>query len=100
MEMNVKKLCGEAAGPDLVNPSKYRRLIGATMFLVNTRPDICYTTNTLSQFMTEPLHADWIASNHILRHFHGIITLVLRFLSEMFDFMDTLMLIGQETFSK
>lgn len=46
MEMNFKKLCGEAAGFDLVNPSEYHQLIRALMFLVNTRLDICFAVNT------------------------------------------------------
>jgi len=79
MEMNSKKLCGEAVGPDLANPSKYRQLIGALMFLVKTRPNICYAVNVVSQFMTEPLHAYWIAAKHILRFLHGMITLGLRY---------------------
>jgi hypothetical protein len=29
-------------------------LIGSLMYLVNTRPDICFAVNTLSQFMVEP----------------------------------------------
>eukprot|EP00253_Pinus_taeda_P031254 PITA_31254 len=37
MEINFKMLCGEAARLDLANPSKNRQLIGALMFLVNTR---------------------------------------------------------------
>ena len=49
MEMNFKKLCGKVAGPDLANPYEYRQPIGALMFLVNTRPDICFVVNTLSQ---------------------------------------------------
>ena len=57
MEMNFKKLCGEDVGLDLANPFDYRQLIGALMFLVNTRPNICFVVNTLSQFITEPLHA-------------------------------------------
>ena len=32
MELNFKKLCGSAAGPDLGNPSESRQLIGALMF--------------------------------------------------------------------
>eukprot|EP00253_Pinus_taeda_P014199 PITA_14199 len=56
MEMNFKKLYGDEVGPDLSDPSAYRHLIGALMFLVNTRPDICYDVNTLIQFMTKPLH--------------------------------------------
>ena len=40
MEINFKNLCGEVAGHDLVNPSKYRQLIGAWMFLMNTHSNI------------------------------------------------------------
>lgn len=57
MEMNFKKLCGEVVDPDFANPSKYRQLIGALMFLVNTRPDICFAVNTLSQYEIKPSHA-------------------------------------------
>ena len=39
MELNLKKLCGSVVGPDLGNPSEYHQLIGALMFLVNSRPD-------------------------------------------------------------
>ena len=56
MEMNFKKLCAEVAGLDLANPLEYRQLIGALMFLVNTRPDICFAVNTLSQLMTKTHH--------------------------------------------
>jgi len=79
MKMNFKNLCGEVVGLDLANPSKYRQLIRALMFLVNNHPNICYTVNTFSQFMIEPLHAHWVASKHILRYLHGMITLALRY---------------------
>lgn len=36
---------------ELVDPKLYRRLIGSLMYLVNTRPDICFVVNTFSQFM-------------------------------------------------
>lgn len=79
MEMNFKKLCGDDAGPDLANPSEYKQWIGALMLLVNTRMDICYAVNTLSQFMTKPLHAYWVVSKHFLSYLHGMITLGLRY---------------------
>ena len=41
---------------NLVVPSLYRQLIGSLMYLVNTRPDICFVVNTLSQFQVEPGH--------------------------------------------
>eukprot|EP00253_Pinus_taeda_P001428 PITA_01428 len=49
MEFNFTKLCGSAAGLDLGNPSEYRQLVGALMFLVNSHPDICFAVNKLSR---------------------------------------------------
>jgi hypothetical protein len=39
---------------DLVDPFVYRQLIGSLIYLVNTKPDIYFAVNTLSQFMVEP----------------------------------------------
>ena len=79
MEMNFKKLCGKEAGPNMENPSEYRKLLGALMFLVKTHPYIYYAVNTLIQFITKPLHVHWIAVKHVLRYLHGSITLGLRY---------------------
>ena len=65
MELNFKKLCGSAARPTLGNATEYRQLIGALMFLVNSRPDICFAVNTLSQYMVEPHHSHWIGAKNI-----------------------------------
>ena len=54
MTMNLKKLSGVAADSDLVDPTMYRQLVGSLMYLVNTRPNICFAVNTLGQFMCEP----------------------------------------------
>lgn len=71
MEANLKKLHEVAACSDLVDPTMYRQLIGSLMYLVNTRPDICYVVNTLSQFMSEPRQIHFVAAKHILRYVHG-----------------------------
>eukprot|EP00253_Pinus_taeda_P030216 PITA_30216 len=51
MELNFKKLSSSLTGPKLENASEYHQLIGALMFLVNSRPDICFAVNTLSQYV-------------------------------------------------
>ena len=43
MELNFKKLFGSAAGHELGNASEYRQLIGALMFLVNSRQDMFFS---------------------------------------------------------
>lgn len=40
MELNFKKLCGSVVGRELGNPYEYRQLIGALIFLVNSRPNM------------------------------------------------------------
>ncbi|XP_057826950.2 secreted RxLR effector protein 161-like [Cryptomeria japonica] len=77
----MKKFHEDAATSDLVEPTRYRQLIGSLMYLVNTRPDICYAVNTLSQFMCEPRHIHLVAAKHILRYVHGTIALGLKFSS-------------------
>eukprot|EP00253_Pinus_taeda_P007370 PITA_07370 len=65
MITNWKKL--HASDSQLVDPTLYRQLIGSLMYLVNTRPDICFAVNTMSQFMCEPRKVHWVAAKHILR---------------------------------
>ena len=65
MITNWKKI--DTSEDDEAEPTLYRQLIGSLMYLVNTRPDICYAVNTLSQFMVEPRRAHWAAAKHILK---------------------------------
>jgi hypothetical protein len=58
----------------------YRKLVGYLMCLVNTRLGICFTMNTLSQFMVEPRKMHWITTNHVLRQLRGTMEYVLRYL--------------------
>jgi hypothetical protein len=37
-----------------IDPHLYQKLIGSLMYLVNTKPNICYAMNVLSQFMSQP----------------------------------------------
>jgi hypothetical protein len=51
------------------------------MYMIHTRPDICYAVITMSQFMTEPRQRHWVAAKHILRYLRGTITYGLRYTS-------------------
>jgi hypothetical protein len=51
------------------------------MYLVHTRPNICYTVNSLSQFMCNPKHIHMVAAKHILRYARGTIAYGLRYTS-------------------
>jgi hypothetical protein len=41
------------------------------MYLVNTRPDICYAVNQLSQEMVKATKLFWKVGNHVLRYLRG-----------------------------
>ena len=49
------------------------------MYLVNTKPDICFVVNALSQYMVEPRHVHMVATNHVLRYMRGTVGYGLRY---------------------
>ena len=81
MISNLKKLQDQVTGTDPEDPTVYRQIIGSLMYLVHTRPDICYAVNALSQFMCEPKHIHMVAVKHILRYVRGTIAYGLRYTS-------------------
>ena len=48
MVTNLKKLHDSNTGSDLVDPTMYKQLIGSLLYLIYTRPDICYGVSALS----------------------------------------------------
>jgi hypothetical protein len=78
MISKLKKLQDQVTGSDPEDPTVYRQIIGSLMYLVHTRPDICYAVNALSQFMCDPKHIHMIAVKHILRYVRGTIAYGLR----------------------
>jgi hypothetical protein len=68
MVMNLKKMNKDSSDSCDIDPHLYRHLIGSLMYLVNTRPDICYAMSVLSQFMTQLRQTHWIARKHVLRY--------------------------------
>ena len=71
MASNLKLLSN--ASSELVDATMYREMIGSLMYLTNTRPDIFFAVNTLSQFLTNPRHSHLIVANHILRYLKGTV---------------------------
>ena len=51
------------------------------MYLVHTRPDICYAVSALSQCMPELKHIHWVSAKHVLRYLRGTIAYGLRYTS-------------------
>eukprot|EP00253_Pinus_taeda_P019529 PITA_19529 len=77
MITNWKKI--DASKDKEVDPTLYIQLIGSLMYLVNTKPDICFAVNTLSQFMVEPKRVHWAATRHIFRYVHGTVRYGLKY---------------------
>jgi hypothetical protein len=81
MVMDLKKMSDTDSREG--DPQLYRQLIGSLMYLVNTRPDICYAVNVLSQFMSQPRQTHWISTKHVLRYFRGTVGYGLRYASSV-----------------
>jgi hypothetical protein len=79
MVTDMRKLRDSYSDP--IDSSLYRQLIGSLMYLVNTRSDICFVVNRLSQFQVEPGHEHWIVAMHILRYLRGTSNYGLRYAS-------------------
>ncbi|GJS25459.1 uncharacterized mitochondrial protein-like protein [Tanacetum coccineum] len=66
MEPNIKLDKGE---DDVrVDASKYRRLVGRLLYLQATRPDLAYSVNVLSQFVSDPRQMHMEAAMRVLRY--------------------------------
>lgn len=66
MEQNLKLNKGE--DEDRVDASVYRRLVGRVLYLQATRPDITYSVNVLSQFVSDPRQSHWNVAMRVLRY--------------------------------
>jgi hypothetical protein len=64
MITNLKKVM--SSNYKLVDPTLCKQLIGSLRYLVNTRLDICFAMNTLSEFMVDLRHEHWVVAKHVL----------------------------------
>ena len=61
----------DATSAEVGDATVYRQLVGSLMYLVNTRLEICYAVNQLSQAMVKPTKLFWKAGKHVLRYLRG-----------------------------
>jgi hypothetical protein len=69
MEAKLKLLVDTSS--DLIDTTLYRQIIGSLMYLTNTKLDICFAVNTLSQFLVEPIRVHLVAAKHLMRYLKG-----------------------------
>jgi hypothetical protein len=69
METKLKLLVDSSS--ELIDAMLYRQIIGSLMYLTNTRPDIRFAVNTLSQFLVEPKHVHLVIAKHVMRYLKG-----------------------------
>ena len=62
-----------------VDSMMYHQIFGSLMYLMNTRPYICFVLITLSQFPTDLRHVHLIAAKHVLRYLKGIVDYGLKY---------------------
>ena len=66
MDTNLKLLFVETSKP--VDMTHYRQIIGSLMYLTNTRPDICFVVNTLSQYLVKPRWVHLVDAKNVMRY--------------------------------
>jgi hypothetical protein len=66
MEAKLKLLVNTSS--ESIDATLYKQIIGSLMYLTNTRPNICFAMNTLSQFLVEPRHVHLVAAKHVMRY--------------------------------
>jgi hypothetical protein len=78
MIMNLKKVT--ASDSELVDSTLYKQLIGSLIYLVNTKPNICFAVNTLSQFIVELKQEHWVVAKRVLKYLRAAMEYGLRYL--------------------
>ncbi|KAG7551787.1 Reverse transcriptase RNA-dependent DNA polymerase [Arabidopsis thaliana x Arabidopsis arenosa] len=69
IEQNHKLISNESAF--LPRPDEYRRLVGRLIYLLTTRPELCYSVHILSMFMQTPRVDHWDAALRVVRYLKG-----------------------------
>eukprot|EP00253_Pinus_taeda_P024294 PITA_24294 len=61
----------DVTSSEVVETTIYRHLMGSFFYFVNTRSDMCFVFNQLSQAMVKPTKLYWKESKHVLRYIRG-----------------------------
>jgi hypothetical protein len=69
--MEQKLKLSKFEGGELVNSTKYMKLVGSLIYLRNTRPNLSYSVSILSRFMQEPRESHWNLAKRVLRYIQG-----------------------------
>ncbi|XP_023513259.1 uncharacterized protein LOC111777776 [Cucurbita pepo subsp. pepo] len=69
--METKLQLGKDAEENLVNSTKYRRVIGSLRYLTHTRPDLSYVVGIMSSYMEKPTMMHHQVVKHILHYVKG-----------------------------
>ena len=71
MDSNLNFLDDDSS--KLVDVTQYRHVIRSLMYLTNTKPDICFVVNTLSQYLVQPAWVHLVTIKHVMRYLKGTI---------------------------
>ena len=77
MPSNLKLLSDSSS--EAVYATMYHYMSGSLMYLTNTKLDICFVVNNLSEFLTDPKHVHLIVAKHILRYLRGTVDYGLKY---------------------
>jgi hypothetical protein len=64
-----------------VDVTLYSQMVGSLMYLMYTRPDICFVVNTLSQYMDQPRQVHLVTAKHEIRYLKGTLYYGLRYVT-------------------
>eukprot|EP00253_Pinus_taeda_P031677 PITA_31677 len=60
-----------ATSGEVVEATVHSQLVSSLMYLVNTRENLCYVVNQLSQVMVQPTKMFWKVAKHVLSYLRG-----------------------------
>jgi hypothetical protein len=63
----------------------YRRVIGCTLYILKTRPDVAFAVNILCTRTASATERDWVALKRVIRYLYGTQDTVLRYPVESLD---------------